>query len=223
NTAVRQVQNPEGKNEEQDRYPLKHQIDYTAHEWKYRPDLSSEEGGAFARAWYVYVERSRAIDDQWIEAANDQLEILLTVAGLFGTVSSALVGQINDSKNPWYDQFLSYMAWSMWELHRTGSNHILTRSPDDDLWTPSSHLRWMYRCAQISQFLNASVTFLALLAKQWINEYSARTRAPAPNPRFWAYRRYDLNAELTYWKMTYLIESLPVLMQGSIILYLIAL
>ena len=67
------------------------------------------------------------------------------------------------------------------------------------------------------------VALLAILAKQWLSEYSSRMRAHSASQRRWAWRHVVFSAGLKNWGMDTFVSTLPLMMHGSLFLFLLGL
>ena len=89
-----------------------------------------------------------------------------------------------------------------------------------DAFHASLSARWIQGMWTFSLLLSLLAVFLAILAKQWIAEYSFRTRAPATNPRYWNLRQAAFSGGLEEWHLGVLISALPVVLVAALFLFM---
>ena len=71
--------------------------------------------------------------------------------------------------------------------------------------------------------LSLAVSLLAILAKQWLNEYKSRMRSPSSSPKMWAMRHSAYKGGLERWGMDAFISMLPLVLHVALFLFLIGL
>lgn len=94
---------------------------------------------------------------------------------------------------------------------------------DPDLFVAPTSVRWVTGLWLTSLGLALIVALLAILAKQWLEEYSRRMRTPAASHQRWAWRHLMLSSGLSRWQMGMFIGGLPVALHGSLFLFLVGL
>ncbi|KZV90740.1 hypothetical protein EXIGLDRAFT_577262, partial [Exidia glandulosa HHB12029] len=70
-----------------------------------------------------------------------------------------------------------------------------------------------------SLFLSLATALLCILVKQWLDEYSARTRASSQNPKHWARRRAFYFRGIDTWGINGIISLLPLLLHSALFLF----
>ena len=91
------------------------------------------------------------------------------------------------------------------------------------LFTPATNFRWINGLWFASLTLSLAASLLAILAKQWLNEYKSRMRAPSSSPKMWAMRHSAYKGGLERWGMEAFISTLPLLLHASLFSFLIGL
>jgi len=95
--------------------------------------------------------------------------------------------------------------------------------PNPLAFVPPSDARWINGLWFTSLTLSLAVSLLAILAKQWVNEFLSRMRAPISSPKMWAMRHSAFKGGLDRWGMDTFISALPLLLHASLFLFLIGL
>ena len=90
-------------------------------------------------------------------------------------------------------------------------------------FTAPSDARWINGLWFTSLMLSLAVSLLAILAKQWLNEFKSRMRAPISSPKMWAMRHSAFKGGLDRWGMDTFISALPLLLHASLFLFLVGL
>ncbi|KAH7102414.1 hypothetical protein BKA62DRAFT_700296 [Auriculariales sp. MPI-PUGE-AT-0066] len=197
--------------------PLKDAGLYTAFERKYPPDRFGEEASENARVWRVYRERAAHGDNDLIGGWNKTLDVLLIFAGLFSAVATAFILEGQKLLEPDYSQ---YHALAYYERHRQGSTGILGDSYNPQLFAPSLRVHWTNGLWIVSLALSLLVALLAILLKQWLEEYSSRMRAHVASHRRWVHRHLVYNRGLVSWNLDSLVSALPLLLHAALFLFL---
>ena len=92
-----------------------------------------------------------------------------------------------------------------------------------ELFVAPLSVRWVTGLWLTSLGLSLIVALFAILAKQWLEEYSRRMRMPAASQRHWAWRHIMSSTGLSRWHMAIFIGGLPVALHGSLFLFLVGL
>jgi len=95
--------------------------------------------------------------------------------------------------------------------------------PDPSQFIPSINVRCINGLWFISLMLSLIASLLAILAKEWINEFKSRMRAPAASPRLWMLRHIAYKQGLEKWGFDGFIAILPIFLHVSLFLFLIGL
>ncbi|KAH7102100.1 hypothetical protein BKA62DRAFT_155021 [Auriculariales sp. MPI-PUGE-AT-0066] len=182
---------------------------------KYPPDRSGSEGGDNARVWRVYRERANDTDEDVIGGWHSTLDVLLIFAGLFSAVATSFLLEAQGQLEPDQTQYLvaAFLAVQ------------LNQSIADDRFNPEAYVvplsaQWITALWLVSLVIALLVALLAILAKQWLGEYSSRLRAPTASHRHWATRHVALHTGLDRWKLDAFIGALPVALHVSLFLFL---
>ncbi|KAG5732206.1 hypothetical protein E4T56_gene17021 [Termitomyces sp. T112] len=192
---------------------------------KYSQDKLGEEFKENARVWNVYLDEAENYDADLIEGYRNIMDGLLVFAALFSAVVTTFVAQTSQTLQPDNTQILvSILLETNQLLRAAGNNTSLNAVPPATLGpgslTYSLTDQWVNGLFFTSLALSLSTSLLTVLAKQWIQGYTsnvsggARTRALIRQFRFHG---------LVKWRLTDMIESLPVILHSSVALFLVGL
>ncbi|KAJ7367061.1 hypothetical protein DFH08DRAFT_836464 [Mycena albidolilacea] len=175
-----------------------------------------------ARVWLVYNDESTIFDNDMIVESGDNLDILLLFAGLFSAVLTTFVAQTSQALSPDNTAISNSILLELVALQRAKANGTSFDSiPAADIsFTMSSTDIWVNGLWFTSLALSLSTALLAVLAKQWLRQYSsfiagsARTRALI---RQFRYACFDK------WGVRLIISLLPTVLHLSLFLFKVGL
>ncbi|KAH7087914.1 hypothetical protein BKA62DRAFT_729470 [Auriculariales sp. MPI-PUGE-AT-0066] len=193
-----------------DRYYGKDPTQYTHFEIKYPPDRYGDETADQARVWKIYRDRADEVDTDMTDSWNDTLNILLIFAGLFSAV------QVSSAD---FQEYTAAAIFNFMSSVNNGSTGSLQLTPPGVQFVSTS-VRWINGLWVTSLVLCLLVALLAILAKQWINEYRSRMRAHVASPRRWAQRHAAYSRGLQQWGVGAFISSLPLILHLALFLFL---
>jgi len=98
---------------------------------------------------------------------------------------------------------------------------MIFKHPDD--FIASSQTRWVNGMWFIALAYTLITTLLAILTKQWLEEYRTRMHAHAPSSRHWAWRHLVFNRGLMSYKPEMFVGILPALLHFPMFLFLFGL
>lgn len=119
-----------------------------------------------------------------------------------------------------------YVAAALYAIALAGnsSGSVQLRPPGSALTsTPTGSSRWINGLWFTSLFLALAVSLLCILGKQWLTEYTGRTKASSSDPKAWARRHAVLHTALRQWHMSGFISILPLLLHLALFLFLVGL
>ncbi|KZV89295.1 hypothetical protein EXIGLDRAFT_771877 [Exidia glandulosa HHB12029] len=194
--------------------PMPPEVLDTDFKQKYPPDPQfGQELDANARVWKVYRDEAIQHDDGMLQAWNNTINILLTFSGLFSAAVTAFVVE-------------SYQFLQSGPVDLGSVSDVLAvndtsaiRSFAASAGQPSSTALFINGLWFTSLFLSLATAFLCILVKQWLDEYTTRTRASSQNPRHWSRRRAFYFRALNDWAVAGIISVLPVLLHAALFLF----
>ncbi|EJD50462.1 hypothetical protein AURDEDRAFT_160364 [Auricularia subglabra TFB-10046 SS5] len=185
---------------------------------KYPPDRFGEEVSANARVWKIYRVEATAADRAMLSGWNKTVDILLIFAGLFSAVSTAFI--IESYKLLQVDH-TEYIANALYlSLTTRNTTASIDLPPPGAAFEASRSSRWINGLWFLSLVLSLAAALLCILSKQWLEEYSLRTSAPAENQRHWARRHAFFNRALEQWHVSTVVSLMPVVLHISLFLFL---
>ncbi|KAL1692437.1 hypothetical protein GGG16DRAFT_90073 [Schizophyllum commune] len=184
----------------------------------YPEDPYAAEIGENARVWRVYLDESGQFDDDMIKGFRDTLDVHLVFAALFSAVVTTFVVQTSQSLQPDYGRITSAILLELVALQRA-------RSPEDvpsanvtlDTLAPSAGDVWVNALWFTTLGLSLSTVLVAVLVKQWLQEYA---KTPPGPPRDRALIRHLRYKALIRWKIPFIIGLVPMLLHVSLALSL---
>ncbi|KZV77832.1 hypothetical protein EXIGLDRAFT_694450, partial [Exidia glandulosa HHB12029] len=187
---------------------------------KYPPDRElGHELDNTARVWKVFRDEAIAHDNALLKTWNDTVGILLTFAGLFSaTVTSFVVASTSDLK-PDPNAYIANLLLALGNA-TTASAFAHLPAPPPVVAAPTSLTRVVNGLWFTSLFLSLAAALICILVKQWLDEYTARTRSSAKNPHEWAQRRSFYFKGLEDWNVAAIISFLPLFLHLALFLFL---
>ncbi|KAF9003174.1 hypothetical protein BDZ89DRAFT_1169573 [Hymenopellis radicata] len=178
------------------------------YEEKYAPDEEYKEMGPKARVWLTYLDESKKIEDQRVEEWRDVLDVVLVFSSLFTMVVSILVSRTFHSLRINYKEVMTILMGELLDIQRAAADGRPISDVPSDLWVNGL---WFTSFA-----LSLLVAILAMLAKQWLRQYTSYTSGDA---RDVARIRHFRLMSLEKWHVPQIISLLPVLMQITLGLF----
>ncbi|KAF8877959.1 hypothetical protein CPB85DRAFT_1153808, partial [Mucidula mucida] len=188
------------------------------YEQKYPPDDEYKEMSERSRVFKTYMDECTKFDLDMVENWRDGLDMLLIFASLFSAVVTTFVVQTYQSLNVNYAQVTASLLLRLIDVQiaisQGASRDELVQNTDPatsfqakpvDLWVNGL---WFTSLA-----LSLTTTLIAVLTKQWINEYMV---LPSGTPRDRARIRHFRFIGLQQWHVPLIIGLLPVLMHTSL-------
>ncbi|KAG6901404.1 hypothetical protein C0995_012361 [Termitomyces sp. Mi166 len=196
--------------------------DYTK---RYSPDRQGDEAKENARVWNVYLDEAENYDADMIEGFRNIIGGLLVFASLFSAVVTTFVAQTSQALQPDNAQIMVSLLYENNQLLRAAGNRISPSTvpsaypgPGNPSYTSIDV--WVNGLFFTSLALSLSTALLTVLAKQWIQAYTAFVPGDAKTRALIRHFRFQ---GLMRWKLGDIIESLPLILHGSVALFLIGL
>ncbi|KZV89272.1 hypothetical protein EXIGLDRAFT_751246, partial [Exidia glandulosa HHB12029] len=188
---------------------------------KYPADLElGQELDDTARVWKVYRDEAIQHDDGMLQAWNNTINILLTFSGLFSAAVTAFVVesyQFLQSSSVVRDSASDPLAVrAAIRSFSTSKSQPSSAAPSAHPSSPALIINGLWFT---SLFLSLAAAFLCILIKQWLDEYTVRTRASSQNPKHWSRRRAFYFRALDDWGVAGIISALPLLLHAALFLF----
>ncbi|KAF8183024.1 hypothetical protein K438DRAFT_1937634 [Mycena galopus ATCC 62051] len=186
---------------------------------KYAEDPLYRELEDEARVWHVYNDESAIFDNDMLIESGDSLDILLVFAGLFSGVLTTFVSQTSQALSPDNTAISNSILLELVALQRAQANGTsIDLIPVADLsFTVALSDLWVNGLWFTSLALSLTTALFAVVAKQWLRQYSsfiagsARDRATI---RQFRYKGFD------QWGVQFIIGLLPTVLHLSLFLFL---
>ncbi|KAG8946598.1 hypothetical protein FRC03_001332 [Tulasnella sp. 419] len=166
--------------------------------------------------WSVYNKEAEEFDAEMLRAWNDSLDVLLIFAGLFSAVNTAFIIESYKGLNPDPAEITNTLL----RLLITHRNDNITLTAEDlhptELNPSALSTNYIFFA---SLYSSLSAAFGAVTAKQWLTEYSHK--GPAKAPHVLGLHRSMKFRGLERWHFQFVIDLLPILLQLSLVLFLI--
>ncbi|KAF9030197.1 hypothetical protein BDZ89DRAFT_678758 [Hymenopellis radicata] len=197
------------------------------YEQKYAPDEQYAEMSPMARVFRVYNDESLKYDTEMVNGWREGLDMLLLFAALFSAVVTAFVTSTSPSMRVDNSEVTNSLISEMISVQRA-MLHVMVFGPKDVQTVPSTVASFHPKASDLwvnglwfaSLGLSLATTLLAVLAKQWIHQYTSFTSG---SPRDRARIRHFRYTALQRWHVPIFIELLPVLMHAALGLFFIGL
>ncbi|KAF8186913.1 hypothetical protein K438DRAFT_1973112 [Mycena galopus ATCC 62051] len=186
---------------------------------KYAEDPPYKELADEARVWHVYNDESAIFDNDMLVGSGDSLDILLVFAGLFSGVLTTFVSQTFQALSPDNTAISNSILLELVALQRAQANGTSIDSiPAADLsFAAALSDLWVNGLWFTSLALSLTTALFAVVAKQWLRQYSsfiagsARERATIRQFRCTSFEQ---------WGVQLIIGLLPTVLHLSLFLFL---
>ncbi|PBK62052.1 hypothetical protein ARMSODRAFT_856320, partial [Armillaria solidipes] len=193
---------------------------------KYAPSPPFEEAGPTSSVWRAYLDERYNHDTDIFGNQRGRLNILLVFAELFSAIVTAFISQSSINLQPNYQQMSALLLFDQINIQRvlangTSLDHITTSGADPTAPFTPKHLDSVINGIWFTSLtLSLATSFCAILADQWYASYlSPITGTPQARTRTWHF----CYKALIHSHVHTLIQSLPVMLNLSLYLFLIGL
>ncbi|KAJ7753285.1 hypothetical protein B0H14DRAFT_2405164, partial [Mycena olivaceomarginata] len=189
---------------------------------KYAEDPPYKELDADARVWNVYNDESQIFDDDVMIESGDNLDILLVFAGLFSSVLTTFVAQTSQALSTDNTAVSNSILLELVALQRAQANGTSLESipSADTSFTTALSDTWVNGLWFTSLTLSLATALLAVLAKQWLRQYSSFIAGSARERALIRQFRY---ACFDKWGVQFIIGLLPVILHIALVLFMVGL
>ncbi|KAG6886916.1 hypothetical protein C0992_001646 [Termitomyces sp. T32_za158] len=203
-------------------FPAGRNYDYTT---RYGAEKPGEELKENARVWNVYLDEAHEHDMDMIEGFRSIIDGLLVFAAIFSAVVTTFVAQTSQALQPDNSQIMVSLLMETNQLlraagNKTSINAVPTASLGPESRTHTSIDVWVNGLFFTSLALSLSTALLSVLAKQWIQAYTAIVPGGAKARAVTRQFRFE---GLVKWKLGDIIKSLPLILHCSVAIFLIGL
>ncbi|KAG6889530.1 hypothetical protein C0992_004880 [Termitomyces sp. T32_za158] len=196
--------------------------DYTK---TYSPAKPGEEAKENARVWNVYLDEAENYDMDMIQGFRNIIDGLLIFATLFSAVVTTFVASTSQVLQPDNSQIVVSLFIENNRLLRAAGNITSIKAVPAAFLGPESRTytsidAWVNGLFFTSLALSLSTALLSVLAKQWIQAYTATVPGDAKTRALTRQFRFE---GLVKWKLGVFIESLPLILHCSVAIFLVGL
>ncbi|KAF7343239.1 hypothetical protein MVEN_01755300 [Mycena venus] len=186
---------------------------------KYAEDPPYKELDPEARVWHVYNDESAIFDNDMIIESGDSLDILLVFAGLFSGVLTTFVAQTSQALAPDNIAISNSILLELVALQRAQANGTSLDSipPADISFTAARTDIWVNGLWFTSLALSLTTALLAVLAKQWLRQYSSFITGSTRDRALIRQFRY---ACFDKWGVQFIIGLLPTVLHLALFLFM---
>ncbi|KAJ7832873.1 hypothetical protein B0H14DRAFT_2515013 [Mycena olivaceomarginata] len=186
---------------------------------KYAEDPPYKELDPEARVWHVYNDESQIFDDDIMIESGDNLGILLVFAGLFSSVLTTFVAQTSQALSTDNTAVSNSILLELVALQRALANGTSLESipSANTSFTAALSDVWVNGLWFTSLTLSLATALLAVLAKQWLRQYSSFIAGSAHERAMIRQFRY---ACFDKWGVQFIIGFLPVILHLSLGLFM---
>ncbi|KAH8794371.1 hypothetical protein DL96DRAFT_1513527, partial [Flagelloscypha sp. PMI_526] len=184
------------------------------YEEKYPEDAPGEELGADGRIFKVYNDEAEKYDADMIRGFRDSLDGLLVFASLFSAVVTTFLMQTIQILPTDQSRITNYL---LYETSLCCNLNSVSKSPyGPDSNTYGNNDLWINGLFIASLALSLTTALLSVLAKQWLQAYTAVTSGSARDVALIRHLRFT---GLEQWKMHEIIGILPLILHTSLGLF----
>ncbi|KAG6907344.1 hypothetical protein DXG01_009266 [Tephrocybe rancida] len=195
--------------------------DYT---FKYPRDKRGEEHKENARVWNVYLDEAEMYDTEMIQGFRNIIDGVLVFAALFSAIVTTFITQTSQALQPDNAQITVSLLLENNLLLRAAGNittmNTVPRGLSPEAVTHTTIDTWVNGLFFSSLALSLSSALLTVLAKQWIQAYTAVVSGPARTRSLIRHIRFEGIQE---WKFETVIQCLPLILHGSVVMFLVGL
>ncbi|KAJ7832869.1 hypothetical protein B0H14DRAFT_2364544, partial [Mycena olivaceomarginata] len=186
---------------------------------KYAEDPPYKELDPEACVWHVYNDESQIFDNDIMIESGDNLDILQVFAGLFSSVLTTFVAQTSQALSTDNTAVSNSILLELVALQRALANGTsLEAIPSADTsFTAALSDVWVNGLWFTSLTLSLATALLAVLAKQWLRQYSSFITGSAHKRAMIRQFRY---ASFDKWGVQLIIGLLPTILHLSLFLFM---
>ncbi|KAH8825787.1 hypothetical protein DL96DRAFT_1609881, partial [Flagelloscypha sp. PMI_526] len=191
------------------------------YEEKYPEDAPGQELGEDARVFKVYNDLAEEYDRDMIRGFRDTLDSLLIFASLFSAVITTFVVQTAQALPTDQAVVTNHLLVDIATLLRANGNVTVLAALPPSTFGPDSPTYkttdiWINGLFFASLSLSLATALLSVLAKQWLQAYTAVISGPAKEIALIRHLRFR---GLEKWKMHEIIGALPLVLHSSLALF----
>ncbi|KAG2146358.1 hypothetical protein DEU56DRAFT_853453, partial [Suillus clintonianus] len=176
-----------------------------------------------SRFWGVYKRVAEEHDGEFLDLYTSDMDIVLVFSGLFSAVSTSFIVAMESNLNPNPSDATNAL---LTQLVQIGLGNLTAAgsaaAAPASTWSPSPTTVWIQMIAHASLSMSLLAAFGAVLGKQWLGYYKSNRYGRGSQEERGS-RRQDKFDGLMAWYFIAVVQSFPVLLQISLLLFGIAL
>ncbi|KAG2036023.1 hypothetical protein BDR03DRAFT_867146 [Suillus americanus] len=176
-----------------------------------------------SRFWGVYKRVAEEHDGEFLERYTSDMDIVLVFSGLFSAVSTSFIVAMESNLSPDPSETTNALLKQLVYIG-LGNLAAVGSTPADlvSTWSPPAQTLWIQTIAYASLSMSLLAAFGAVLGKQWLGYYKSN-RYGRGSQEERGKRRQEKFDGLVTWYFDAVLQSFPVLLQFSLLLFGIAL
>ncbi|KAG2135300.1 hypothetical protein DEU56DRAFT_396617, partial [Suillus clintonianus] len=176
-----------------------------------------------SRFWGVYKRVAEEHDGEFLERYTSDMDIVLVFSGLFSAVSTSFIVAMEPNLNPNPSDTTNAL---LTQLVQIGLGNLTAAgtaaAAPGSTWSPSPTTVWIQMIAYASLSMSLLAAFGAVLGKQWLGYYKSNRYGRGSQEERGKRRQETFDGIIT-WYFDAVVQSFPVLLQISLLLFGIAL
>ncbi|KAF8597595.1 hypothetical protein BDV93DRAFT_547819 [Ceratobasidium sp. AG-I] len=178
-----------------------------------------EELAPEAGIWQLYLDEAKEYDNELVESENKNLDLLLLFAGLFSAVLTAfLIESKNLLQQDTAGASVELLLMIAQSQQRVEQGEALQGLPPVQIpaFSVAKSARWINGLWFTALAMSLSAALVALLAKEWLTEFTSSR--PRPAHKYSVLRQSRLEG-LNHWGALHIINLLPSLLHLALLLF----
>ncbi|KAJ7613606.1 hypothetical protein DFH06DRAFT_1063800, partial [Mycena polygramma] len=180
--------------------------------------MNSEDEAAAAKLWAVYVSEAEKYDRALVESWKSDMEGLLIFAALFSSILTAFIIESYQSLNPDSGDLTVHLLAQISQQLAASANASTFVIPPPASFSPNASAIICNALWFTSLGFSLACALIATFVQQWARDFLHKTdmrSAPVIRARIFSYLYYGLKR----FQMHTVVEIIPLLLHGSLILF----
>ncbi|KAJ7613613.1 hypothetical protein DFH06DRAFT_1370364 [Mycena polygramma] len=180
--------------------------------------MNNEDEAAAAKHWAVYVSEAEKYDRALVESWKSDMEGLLIFAALFSSILTAFIIESYQSLNPDSGDLTVHLLAQISQQLAVSANGSTFTVPPPTSFSPNASAIICNALWFTSLGFSLACALIATFVQQWARDFLHKTdmrSAPVLRARIFSYLYYGLKR----FQMHTVVEIIPLLLHGSLILF----